>query len=59
MDALKKSMTAGKSKQGGTKPHTSKTAAKSTASQSKSGSAKGSRSKSDDKKTGTRGRRAA
>lgn len=59
MDALKKSMSAGKSKQGGTKSRTSKTAAKSSASQSKSGSAKGSRSKSDDKKTGARGRRAA
>lgn len=59
MDALKKSMSAGKSKQGGTKSRTSKTAAKSSASRSKSGSAKGSRSKSDDKKTGARGRRAA
>ncbi|MHA1559188.1 MAG: non-homologous end joining protein Ku [Alphaproteobacteria bacterium] len=59
MDALKKSMSAGKSRQSGTKSRTSKTAAKSTAAQSKSGSAKGSRSKSDDKKAGTRGRRAA
>lgn len=59
MDALKKSMSAGKSKQSGTKSRTSKTAAKSTATQSKSSSPKGSKSKTDDKKTGTRGRRAA
>ena len=59
MDALKKSMSAGKSKQSGTKSRSSKTAAKSAASQSKSSSSKGSKSKSDDKKTGTRGRRAA
>lgn len=58
MDALKKSMSAGSGKPAsGGKPR-GKSAAKSTSSQSKSSSAKG-KAKTEEKKTGTRGRRAA
>ncbi len=60
MDALKKSMAAaGESKSGGKSRTAKKTAAKSASTPSKSSAPKSAKSKPDEKKTGTRSRKAA